>query len=432
MQVLNKEKFTHYKTDFGDLYIAGHMSLEVSEVSSSLDAGNFPEHLRGNFALIYSSPTVNCYAVDHFSTIPLFYTDDNVVGTYYIDVRNAIDDLKINDDEQEMIDLHGGYNFGKFTNIQGLFRVEPCTYVWNGVVKRFITLLQRELTEFSATHCQKLFKAAIDRCTGESNTLFLSGGKDSSTLAGCMKHWNYNFNTISLHSPNQQYSEKKIVERLDEFYSIDTQYVEVEYSGKILGQLNERFFNFWIENPFGAKRSAVKRVGLENNVQITGEGGPLVFQHNMPLAYAIQSPSSTIKDYCKILAIDTITNHKIASPNDSYIWNDKVHLVEKIANFYLDEYNSFGDADYTNKLLHLQTVSTCAYRNFAYSQDAEITWTHPYFDWDFVYYVCNLPPKYKIAKSLFKEAFGDFISTIPWEYPKNGLSIPSKNKYRNN
>lgn len=431
MQVLNKEKFTHYKTNFGDLYIAGRLSLEISEVSSSLDAGKFPKHLRGNFALIYISPTVSCYAVDHFGTIPLFYTD-KVVGTYYIDVRNSIVDPKVNELEQEMINVHGGYNFGKYTNIKGLLRVEPCTYVWNGVTERFISVLQRELNEFDPVHCQELFKAAIDRCTGANNTLFLSGGKDSSTIAGCMKHWDYNFNTISLYSSHQQYSEKKVVERLDEFYNIKTEYVEIEYSGKILNGLNDRFFSFWVENPFGAKRAAIKKLGLEQNTQITGEGGPLVFQHKMPLTYAIQSPNATIKDYCKTLAIDTITNHKIASPNVAYIWEDRIHLVEKIADYYVEQYESFGDADYTNRLLHLQTVDTCAYRNFAYSQDNEITWTHPYFDWDFVYYVCNLAPKYKTGKLLFKESFGDFISTIPWEYPKNGLSIPSRNKYRNN
>jgi hypothetical protein len=427
MQVL-EDKFVHYTTNFGNLYIAGRINLEVSKVSSSLDSGKFPENLRGNFALIYISPTVTCFAVDHFATVPLFYTE-HTVGTYFKDVYDSVQSPTSNDFIERVIRLHGGYSLGSQTNINEINRVEPCTYVWNGTVHNYIDIFEDGYQEFDKDKAIDVLKTAVARCSGEENAVFLSGGKDSSTLLGCMLEWGYNVNTISLHSRHQLYSEKKIVERLDEAYGTNTNFVEIEYSGKILGEDNEQFFSFWIENPFGAKRFAVDTLDWRHKTFITGEGGPLVFNHKMPLTYALQK--GTIEDYCRLLAIDTMWNHQVASADKEYVDEKNHDVLDFVTQEYVNVFNNFNsDIDITNRLIHLQTVDTCCYRNFAYSQDKDITWTHPYFDWDFVKYVCGLEATYKTNKNLYKEAYGDYISLIPWEYPKNGLSIPTKHKHR--
>jgi asparagine synthetase B (glutamine-hydrolysing) len=66
---------------------------------------------------------------------------------------------------------------------------------------------------------------------------------------------------------------------------------------------------------------------------------------------------------------------------------------------------------------------------FSYSQDTAVNWVHPFADWDFVEYITNIHPKYKLNKLAFREAMADIISLIPWNYPKNGLSIPAISKY---
>lgn len=428
MQVLNTEKFTHYTSEFGDLYIAGRIDQEISEVFLSLNNGNFPKNLRGNFALIYINPKVTCFAVDHFATIPLFYTDSHV-GTYFKDVYDTLTSPSSNDFIQKVIRLHGGYSLGSATNINEISRVEPCTYVWNNVSTKYIDIFEGGKQEFDKEKSIQILKTAVERCAGDSNAIFLSGGKDSSTLLGCMLDWGYDVDTVSLYSRHQLYSEKNIVERLDEAYKTNTHFVEVEYSGKVLGGDNSQFFSFWIENPFGAKRLAVDTLGWRNKTFITGEGGPLVFNHKIPLTYALQT--GTIEDYCRLLVIDTMWNHQVSSSNVEYIDAKNRDVLEYITQEYVKTFSEFDSGvDITNRLVHLQTVDTCCYRNFTYSQDKDINWVHPYFDWNFVKYVCGLEVTYKTNKNLYKEAYGDCISLIPWEYPKNGLSIPTRHKHR--
>lgn len=427
MQVLT-DKFDHYKTVFGDLYIAGRINQEISKISLSLDNGIFPKDIRGNFALIYISPVVNCFAVDHFATIPLFYTK-NTVGTYFKDVLDTLQSPTSNEFIQKVIRLHGGYNLGAETNVCEIKRVEPCTYNWNGTVHTYIDIFESGHQEFDKEKSINILKTAVERCTDTDNAIFLSGGKDSSTLLGCMLNWNYNVDTVSLYSRHQMYSEKKIVERLDQAYGTKTNFVETEYSGKILDDDNDQFFSYWVENPFGSKRYAVDQLGWRHKTFITGEGGPLVFNHKMPLTYAIQQ--GTIEDYCRLLVIDTMWGHQISSPDASFIDDKNKDVLEFMTEHYVKTFKEFDtDVEITNRLIHLQTVDTCCYRNFAYSQDKHIKWSHPYFDWDFVSYVCGLDATYKTNKNLYKQAYGDFISLIPWEYPKNGLSIPTKNKHR--
>ena len=144
----------------------------------------------------------------------------------------------------------------------------------------------------------------------------------------------------------------------------------------------------------------------------------------------MQRENLHIKDMIRYLVIETMTHHGVHSSNEEYIPSNLKDVMEYTIEEYYKIWNRMpDDMDITNKLLHLQSSDQSAYRVYAYSQDEEIEWVHPYFDWDFVYYISNLPPKYKIGKSIFKEAFGEFISLTPWKYPKNGLSIPATSKY---
>jgi hypothetical protein len=429
MQVLNKDSFKHLKTLLGDLYIKGNTNLTIDEISQSLDSNVFPFSLRGNFALIYLSKTVTCFAVDHYSTIPIFYTHNNV-GLFYDDVKNSLHTEEENTFIQELINSYSGYSVGSETNIKNLYRVEPGKYYWNGDQHRYINLLEGKTNVLNPDTIKDLLKQSFERKLEKSgNGLLLSGGKDSSSLLGCMLNWNYDVKPVSLTSKRQPSSEKKIVKRLENEYNINVDFVDIEYSGPILTEdENKKFYGFWRENPFGAKRHALSKYNFSN--VITGEAGCSVYSHKIPISYASQKQRH-IKDIIKVLVLDTMSYHRIATSNINYIHNDKQKYVEFLIEHYYQLYNSFDTDDITNKILHVQTIDQSCYRLFSYSQDTKVSWQHPYTDWDFVNYIVNLPSDYKTDTRIFKLGLEGLISTIPWEYPKNGLSIPSINKYRN-
>lgn len=428
MQVINQEQFDYYKTSLGELYIKGNTNLTIEEISKSLDSEVFPFSLRGNFALIYISQNIKCYAVDHYSTIPLFYTDSHI-GISHQDVKRTLNKIEDNVFIKKLIGYFGGYSVGPETNIKGLYRVEPCTYVWNGKVERYIDLFSKEKNEFNPLTVKELFKASVSKNADTNNNgLLLSGGKDSSSLLGCLLNWGYEVSPISLISEHQTYSDKKIVEQLSKDYNIDVDFVNIDYSGPILNDYeNDRYFGFWRENPFGAKKDVLKKYNF--STVLTGEAGPSVYTYRPQLNYAIQKKAHIV-DIIKILVIDIMTYHRVSSVDTKYIWHNWQEHVDFLIDYYYNMYNSFETNDITNKLIHLTTIDQSAYRVFAYSQDFDINWKHPYMDWNFVNYIINLDSKYKINKNILKLGLSELISHTPWRYPKNGLSIPSINKYR--
>ena len=428
MRVLTDSRFTKLRSPIGTLYITGITNIPSSDIHKSLDNKTFPENLRGNFALIYISTDVKCFAVDHYSTIPIFYSDTSV-GNIYFKIRDESTIKPKNSFIQKVIDSHGGYNLGYETNVKGVRRVEPGSYVWNGEIKYYVQVFKSELNEFDPEYLRFLFKQAIERVADEENLLMLSGGKDSNAILGCMLHWGIPIETMTLYSDRQLFTETSIVKQLDKEYGIETCYANIEYSGKILGNENDRYYSFWTENPFGAKRKAVKQHLYDKYTILTGEGGPSVFLQT-PLLYAIQKDNVHIKDIIRFLVIETMSHHKIHSSNPEYIKEENRDVLE----YTIEEYYKIwkrmpDDMDLANRILHLQSSDVSSYRAFTYTQDEEIKWAHPFFDWDFVYYISNLPAKYKVGKLMFKEAFGDMISLTPWKYPKNGLSIPATSKY---
>jgi hypothetical protein len=428
IRVLTDKRFTRHRSPIGTLYIAGTTNIPSSDILASLDNRKFPDNVRGNFAFIYLSNAVTCFAVDHYSTIPIFYSDTSA-GNIYFKIRDESTIKRKNEFIEKVIASHGGYNLGYETNVKGVRRVEPGSYVWNGNINYYINVFNSQENEFDPEHLRFLFKQSIERLAGNDNLLMLSGGKDSNAILGCMLHWGIPIETMTLYSDRQLYTETSIVKQLDKDYGISTCYANIEYSGKILENENDRYYSYWTENPFGAKRKAVKQHLYDKYRIFTGEGGPSVFLQT-PLLYAMQKDNVHIKDIIRFLVIETMTHHRIHSSNREYIPEHNRDVLD----YTIEEYYKIwkrmpDDMDLANRIIHLQSADVSCYRVFTYTQDEEITWCHPFFDWDFVYYISNLPAKYKVGKLMFKEAFGDMISLTPWKYPKNGLSIPATSKY---
>jgi len=428
--LLESTQFQHYKTRTGDLYLSGEITLDTGALVKYLDLGIFPHQIRGNFSLVFVSPKTTIFAVDHYATQSLFYTDQ-AVGDVFVRVRNSLDNIEADAEIVNFIRQFGGYNISNRTTVQGVLRVEPGTYVKNGQITHYCQIMQASAYEFDPDHFRSLLMSAVSKLAGDKNLIFLSGGKDSSSLLGCMLAADIgDISTVTITSPRQIYSDVDIVRQLDQYYGTNTLYAVTEYSGEILSdQENDRFFSYWRENPFGSKKYVVNNYNFSDHTIFTGEVGPSVYSQT-PLVYAAQRPDDLL-GVCKYLALHVMTHHKAATTDAGLLGSDHERVIaDQAVDYYRTTFERFPEtADYFNRLLHIQSVDQSCFRLYSYTQDTAVNWVHPFADWAVVEYLTNIPAKYKLNKQVFRDALSDIISPIPWKFPKNGLSIPAINKY---
>jgi hypothetical protein len=432
MILLDEDEFRKFSTGRSTLWIKGWTSTPVRDIQLALEQLKFPGDVRGNFSIVWQDIEGNtCLAVDHYSTLPLFYTDTHV-SQYFYDIKQHTANLTPNQLVCSMIRFFAGMSVGPGTTYHEILRVEPGHYVMNGSNHCYNDILQLPMIEIDKTAIRTNLMdivSAYDKCPA----LLLSGGKDSSTLCGILQHLGIKSKYVSVSSPLQIFSETAIVKKISDYYSIDVIYAEVKNSGMILSDdLNDRFFDFCIDNPFTAKHVAVDNSGLSGHVIMTGEGGCGTYAVRPLLQYAAQRTNLTIRQLCEYMVLDHAFYNKRHSMDLDLIPADCMQAFNYIVDHYVKKWND-SDLSDTHKIVHLNTQDISAFRSYPYSQDRLHSWVHPYFDWRWVSCTIPVDPASKInhrcEKSLYIDCFGDIITTIPWEYPKNGLSIPALSKY---
>lgn len=428
-EILNINEYESYCSNNSILYIKGKINLSADEIIISLENGKFPENLRGNFSLIWLDNLQNyCFAVDHFCSFPLFFTKDKV-SQYFYDISISEKNLSENSFFISMRKVLGGMTIGNSTTYREIQRVEPGHYVMNGKTKMFIDLLKVPTYE---NYDKNELKILLTNQIKNDDTLLLSSGKDSGFLLNLI-HKDKKCNFLNILSPYQMYTERYGVERLQKYYNIDVEYVTCEFTGSILSkEENKRFLDFWVENPFLSKYYAVSNSKFSNPNYITGEIGLGIYSVNNLLIYALQKSSIKIHDFCKFLVFDIKTNGKHKSDLDLKFSLESKIALEFAINYFEERFKK-SDLDLNSTLIHLSTTEISAFRLFSYSQDKTHNWIHPYADWNFISKVIGLPIHLKVNNKFEKYLYVDMLKEdlcfIPWEYPKNGLSIPEFNRF---
>ena len=432
MILLSQEEFVPHETPHSQLWIKGWINITVDALQAALEAAQFPYHLRGNFAMIWTDGQGNtCMAVDHYATIPLFYTEQHV-GQYFHDVKHTVRDRTRDALTCDMIKLFAGMSVGPGTTYNEIKRIEPGHYLWNGEARCYNDILQLPMQGFDPAGIRDSLVGICREDYGPT-ALVLSGGKDSTTLCGIIRYENIPCSYISIHSPNQIFKEQHIVDRICAHHGIDRTDVEIANSGMILDDdSNDRFFDFWIDNPFTAKHAAVDRAGLSDHTIMTGEGGCGTYGVRSMLAYAAQRPNITARMLCEYMVLDMASYNKRHARDLNLIPDNLRRAFDYLVDHYERKWHGSNLSD-THKIVHLNTQDMSTYRAYPYSQDRHIRWWHPYLDWRWVDATVPCDPQHKIngkyEKYLYLSCFSEMITSIPWEYPKNGLSIPALSKY---
>ena len=273
-------------------------------------------------------------------------------------------------------------------------------------------LPQRKLSNISVESLRSILEQTIKKYSTEKNVIFLSGGKDSSTLAYIFKRLDIPFEAISLYSNVSQTTEFNVVKQLEKNLEIDVNYYEIDTIPKI-------DFPYWVENPYTAKAMAVKDLGLTDHRIFTGEIGTGEMQVNQSLQYTAMlgyRPKDLSRWHVNVCGSYRRINSVKEIHNDPIYFECIEHFENRFAEW--DRH-----PDILNRVMFSRLQDEGAYRLFNYGLD-DLEWVHPFAESNFISACVNMPSEYKGKKNLYREMYPE-MTDVAWRYPKSGLGIPT-------
>lgn len=430
----------------GSLWLRGWTNIPHEELSRRFANGDFPDELRGNFALVYDDGNYFFACCDHIATYPLFYGNDHI-GSIYADIASV---APASDPSPEFLaqrELLGGQTIGPSTPNSSITRLEP-GYVLDksGNTRRFIdpAVIAPDGT-FSVDEFTSTVENVIRTNLKENNALLLSAGTDSVTLAAILRKLDVlsRVRLLHVHSHLQPLSERSHCERIAAEMGLAVEYVEQAYSGDIIPEISDRQFSFWIENPFPAKKAAVISAGAQNCRLITGELGDQLFggpKNAILMKYVSQVSRPDPRTIARIWINQSTTYGKHHSIDE----DPKVVSImstpsgkrayDEIVTFIKDAFMRMPHETYLERFMRLNLLVKGPYRAWAYSQD-DLDWFSPFADWRIAEIAMRAPVREHVGenglgKSLLLHSWRQWISSVPWELKKHGFGVPALSKFR--
>jgi asparagine synthetase B (glutamine-hydrolysing) len=448
LSVLQKSlpRFQEISHPLGTLFWRGSSNYSSDRLIQELNNDRFPSDIRGNFSFIWVQEHSWVAAVDHLATYPIFYTD-SAASNLFSDLLDTLPVKKQNERIIMQMRLLGGQSFfGDETTYCDIRRVCSGQYVKNGKAFPYIDYWSYLGDQpYEPSRFQELTEKVVSKSLASENTLLLSGGTDSTTLAGICRKLRVQEKVHYLHSysPLQKNIEKNKVIQIANEMNLTVDYVPLSFTGDIDEAISRRQFSFWQENPFPGKRKSLELIGLTNTRIITGEIGDQLFggpKNSSLLKYAWQVTRVNPEDVAKMwINLSESYGKSCASipsrrVNDLRCFDTFSGVYSELVGAIADTFSAMKSKDYLNRILLLNYLIKGPYRVWAYSQD-ELDWVHPFADWELFDFCFRIPSHAKISnnglqKWILLDAWREHLSDLPWRTKKNGFGVPTRKKFR--
>lgn len=324
----------------------------------------------------------------------------NKIDYFFCEFENGESD-KINNDFYKERNFLGGWTVSDRHPLIGLKR------------KKSEALLPKDhIIEITPSALKVILENTIKKYATNKNVIFLSGGKDSVTLAHAFLKLGVPFVPVSLYSNISTTTEHSVVEQIATAIGLTVEYYKLD-------TIPKKDFAYWIENPYTAKVLAIKKLGLEDYTLFTGEIGTGEMQVNQSLQYTAMMgyrPNDLAHWHVNVCGSYRRTN-SIKQLSDDPIYIECVEHFKK----RFEQWDTHPDI--LNRVMFSRLQDEGAYRLFNYGLD-DLSWVHPFAENEFIEVCVNMPSSYKGKKNLYREMYKD-LTDIPWRYPKSGLGIPT-------
>ena len=270
----------------------------------------------------------------------------------------------------------------------------------------------KKTLDITVAELRKILENTIKKYVTDKNVIFLSGGKDSTTLAYIFKTLDIPFVPVSLYSKSSATTEVNIVKQIEQELDISVKYYRID-------TIPKTHFSYWIENPYTAKKMAVEDLSLQDHAIFTGEIGTGEMQVNQSLQYTAQlgyRPKDLARWHVNVCGSYRRFNSVLELHDDPIYKECTAHFENRFAQW--DRH-----PDILNRVMFSRLQDEGAYRLFNYGLD-NLHWVHPFAENEFIQACTNMPSVYKGKKNLYREMYPD-MTDIAWRYPKSGLGIPT-------
>jgi hypothetical protein len=325
----------------------------------------------------------------------------NLNNTNYFDCAFEEGDGEVNKDFFKERECLGGWTVSNRHPVQGLKRIASQKI-----------LPESKIKNITINELKNILEQTIKKYASNKNVIFLSGGKDSTSLAHAFTELDIPFVPVSLYSGISPTTEKSIVAQIEKELGLKVEYFQLDTIPKTV-------FRYWVENPYTAKKIAIEKLGLQGHKIFTGEIGTGEMQVNQSLQYTAMMgyrPKDLARWHVNVCG----SYRRINSVKE--LSEDRIY--KECVNHFETRFNEWDKhPDVLNRVMFSRLQDEGAYRLFNYSQD-DLEWVHPFAEDEFISACVNMPSEYKGKKNLYKLMYPE-LTDIPWRYPKSGLGIPT-------
>lgn len=418
MKFHTNDNFKRYNLHNGTLWLAGWCDHSPGKLNHMFADHDIP-NTRGQFGLVWKGKDDWWFAqCDHLCTYPLWYSE-NGENVYSLWSQALAVDKQSDETFYAMRDLlYGQMTVGTRTGRQETKRLQPDHCLDRGTQLRYRNIIDCNSDGPTMNDWGDILKQAIKRNCQDGDTLFLSGGRDSTTIANVAVNQGIDLNYIHVTRGKQNpdtTSCRQFAERVG---------ISVNYIDPWENKLDWNEYDYWHDSSYAPKRRSLQMLG--SNRGVSGELGASE-SGSKKINTILQMPDITIEQLTNIW-ITTLEarNESCASPR---IHEDYTHAhvenrfwqqaYQEIIEFFQGRYQELKNTtDDNHQLLKLAIMMHQqdheSYRLHSYSQDTQMKWSHPFTDPDWCDIIFNSPLELKQLHYHNREVYRISARQWPW------------------
>ena len=426
MQFHENHHFKKHELYNGTLWLAGWCDHAPGKLNHMFADHEIPQ-MNGQFGLVWQGKDGWWLAqCDHLCSFPLWYSEDGEhVFSMWSDASSY--DTKIDEIFYAQRDLiYGQMTVGNRTGRQDIKRVEPNWCVDRGTPVQYKHSLRMDYDGPDQSEWGNILKEAVRKNCKSGDVLFISGGRDSTTIANIAHNLGIGLKYIHV----TRGKKNPDTESCKEFASnigIDVHYLDPWEEG-----IDYDEGDFWHDSSYAPKRQCLLKLGKKFG--ITGELGASE-SGSKKINTILQMPDITIEQLTNIWITTLEARNESVASSEIHADYTRDHLEYKLYQKAYKEIVEFFEGDYRRCMgestethqrlkaaimLHQQDHE--AYRLHNYSQDLDLKWKHPFTDPYWFDIIMNAPLEAKKLHYHNREVYRiaaqdwEWFDTTAWNY----------------
>jgi hypothetical protein len=426
MKFHTNSNFVKHDLHNGTLWLAGWCDHPLGKLNYMFADHDIPD-LRGQFGLVWQGHDGWWLAqCDHLCTYPLWYSN-NGEHVYSLWEQATQNDRQSDEVFFAMRDLlYGQMTVGTRTARQETKRIQPDHCLDRGTQVRYRHSIDVTTDGPPESEWADRLHTAIKRNCSDGDVLFLSGGRDSTTIANVAHHAGIKLDYVHVTRGKDNPDTRSCREFASNIG------IQVNYLDPWKSSPDYREGDYWHDSSYAPKRECLRMLGKTHGV--SGELGASE-SGSKKINTILQRPDITVEQLTNIwMTTLEARNESVANPvihadyteshMENRFWKQAyTEIIQYFDDMYAELAAQTNDNHQLLKaaiMMHQQDHEV--YRLHNYSQDTEMNWRHPFTDPDWCDIIWNAPLERRKLHYHNREVYRiaatnwSWFDTTAWKY----------------